>query len=345
MESERRIALVAPFPPLIGGMAQLANRLAAGLAGSGWVVFPVRKGVGWKGACALPMFYWRLVAAAVRCRAVLVVSASGRSLLARDLPALLVATAFGRPTVLNFVGGGVETWGNTAGYLRRLPFRLADRVVVPTRRQESATAGLRPGCTIDVIPNAVDVAPFTASSSAEPRRPILVAAKNLVPFAGVDLLIRSFVDVKRAVPDAELKICGEGPCRRELESLVEQAALSGVRFLGAVPHVSMPGILGDAAVFVHGTRYESFGIALVESMAAGAPVVAFSVGGIPEVVRDGTDGFLVAYGDLPAFSDAVIRLLKAPGLRAEMGKAAQQGARRYSWEVVQDQWRDLLGGL
>ena len=79
--------------------------------------------------------------------------------------------------------------------------------------------------------------------------------------------------------------------------------IKGVTFLGNVPHDDMPGLMRKSTVFVHGSRYESFGIVLVEAMASGLPVVAFNIGGIREVVVERKTGHLVNYGDVISFSN------------------------------------------
>jgi glycosyltransferase involved in cell wall biosynthesis len=103
----------------------------------------------------------------------------------------------------------------------------------------------------------------------------------------------------------------------------------------------MPEIMAQASLFVHGTRYESFGLVLVEAMAAGRPVVAFSVGGIPDVVLDGRTGFLVPYGDIEALAGRVISLLWDSDQRRSMAEQARAWSRRFAWDKISEHWSTL----
>lgn len=341
----RRIALVAPFPPLQGGMAQLASLIGAGLEADGFAVTRVDKQAGRRASLLLPGLYLRLLRAALQSDVVHVVSSSGNALWAKDLPAVALARLLGRRAVLNFVGGQAEEWASSATRGQRLPFRLADRVVVPTEQFRAVVGRLEPRARSEVIPNCVAVEQFLPVRPTPARGPVMLAAKALEAYAGFDRLIEALALVRKDVPDAELWICGDGPERGALEALVMATNAGGVSFLGAVRHEDMPGLMARAAVFVSATRYESFGIALVEAMAAGIPVVAFSVGGIPEVVRDGVDGFLAPYGRVVELASRMVDVLRRPGLRRTMGDEARSGASRFGWATVGSSWRSLYGSM
>jgi glycosyltransferase involved in cell wall biosynthesis len=124
---------------------------------------------------------------------------------------------------------------------------------------------------------------------------------------------------------ARLRLVGDGPARPAVEALAASLGLAGdVDFLGE--RDDLPALLAGADVFLLPSASESFGLAALESLASGVPVVASNVGGLPEVVTDGEVGFLHAAGDVAAMSASALRLLEDGLLRARFGAAARARA-------------------
>jgi glycosyltransferase involved in cell wall biosynthesis len=103
---------------------------------------------------------------------------------------------------------------------------------------------------------------------------------------------------------------------------------------GFVPHTDVPAVLSSLDVLVLPSLYEEMGSILVEAMAAGLPVVASRVGGIPDVVVDGETGLLVPPGDADALAAALDELVGDPQRRERFASAARRRARRYSWSEL-----------
>lgn len=339
-----KIAIIAPFPPLPGGMAQLAVQIANNLEKDGHRVFRINLGAGKAGFLWLPILYMRFILVSFQSDIVHVISASGFSLWAKDLVALICARMLGRKTVLNFVGGAALEKVPSWGWCKRLPFRLAHSVVVPTIlfRDSLIQAGIE--ARFKVIPHVVEIETFLAEKS-ETKNPVLFGAKTLVPYSGFDHLIEIFCLVKKHFQDAEFWIAGDGPAKSDLESLVIKKGISGVHFFGFVPDDKFPSLMGQASIFVHGTRYESFGIVLVEAMAAGLPVVAYSVGGIPEVIIDNVTGYLIPFGNVDIFSEKLVDLLENQSRRTQMSQKARQFSQRFSWWNIGNLWYELYRDL
>src|SRR5262249_15934590 len=140
--------------------------------------------------------------------------------------------------------------------------------------------------------------------------------------------------VREAVPDVRILIVGEGTQREKLERLAAELSIASAgSFLGARDDIKE--LLSAMDVFVLTSPTESFPNAVLEAMAAGCPVVATSVGGVPEIVGEGDAGFLVPPGDVTAVSDRVLRLLNDPALRRAMGeRGAQRAQDEFSVETV-----------
>ena len=185
-------------------------------------------------------------------------------------------------------------------------------------------------------------------------RPVVIYAGRLIPIKGVHLLLGCWRKVIRRFPDAVLVIAGSAfygskrktPYVRKLHRMGKRFGRS-VRFLSYVPHSALPEWYraADVAV-VPSVGKEAFGLVNVEAMASGLPVVASRIGGIPEIVVHGENGFLVPPAKLRERLPALlIRLLADETLRRAMGERAAETARRhFSWQRTADRQLALYRG-
>lgn len=210
---------------------------------------------------------------------------------------------------------------------------------------EAHLAAMPPPRHHAVIPNAVDLADFSAavdraavraSLGVPPDAPLLVMAGRISPWKGQHVFVEALARVAAACPAAQGVIVGlaeeaDGPgyaARVQAQAaalgLGDHLRLAGFRD-------DMPQVLGAADVVVHcSVKPEPFGRVIIEGMAAGRPVVASALGGAAEIIADGEDGLLTPAGDADVLAAALLRLLADPGERDRLGQAAQRTvARRY----------------
>ncbi|MDQ4133765.1 MAG: glycosyltransferase family 4 protein [Actinomycetota bacterium] len=174
--------------------------------------------------------------------------------------------------------------------------------------------------------------------------PTVVCVAKMRPEKGHDTLLDAFDLVRRDVPDARLVLVGDGDLRPALEAKVDTLGLRGsVVFAGPVPDIWEH--LAPASVFALASRSEAFGIALVEAMAAGLPVVAPAVGAIPEVVTSGVTGELYRPGDHRALADSITKILRSRELQREMGTKAVEAARDLHITRTVDRYFELYDAL
>jgi N-acetyl-alpha-D-glucosaminyl L-malate synthase BshA len=185
-------------------------------------------------------------------------------------------------------------------------------------------------CSIEVIPNFVDLDFFTPQKKDKPigdwcsGGPIAVHVSNFRPVKQVPWLVRAFAQTLKGRA-ATLLLVGDGPEQPECRRIaVELGIERQVRFLGT--RDALPQLLGPADVYCSSSAEESFGLSALEAMACGTPVVATSVGGVPEVVTDGVSGYLTKAGDLNAYAEALGKLLFHPEHCKAMGLAARKDA-------------------
>lgn len=206
---------------------------------------------------------------------------------------------------------------------------------------------------IDVVPGR-EIAggrPGRAAGTGAPGRPTtLLFAGRLSPEKGVETLVQVLSSVLREEPWLQARIAGDGPLAGEVRrALAPHVAAGRLHLLGHVPWSAMPAEYRRAGVFLFPSPVETQGLAVLEAMAMGLPVVAVRAGAVPELVRDGESGITVAPGDTEALVGAVLRLVRDPDLRHRLGKgaravAAEHDAARVVARVVALYTR-VAGGL
>lgn len=212
---------------------------------------------------------------------------------------------------------------------------LHDRVLAPSHDIHDILAGYGVRRPIEVLMTGVPIPPD--SSPAEQRharaRLGLSRSASVLLFAGriareknLDLLLSALEILGRRRPEVELVIAGDGPDRTRLEHVArDQGIAARVHFIGWVPHTEMDSCYRAADVFVSASVTETQGLALLEAMAAGAPVVAARGPGVVDLIETETDGLLVAPAAEP-FAAAVERILADPELGRQLGAAARRRA-------------------
>lgn len=279
-----------------------------------------------------------------------------------DLPSVLELARIQRalrPDVVHWHAARAHALGAMATLLAPGPVRvLSRRVVFPVRgsvgsrllyalpidrvaaiseavKDALIRSGLDGG-TIDVVPSGIELPPpLDPKSRAELRRSLNASDQDVVAITVAALADgkghRELLDAMP--PNLTLWVAGDGPLRGALEAAARP--LGGrVQFLGFRADISS--LLRAADCFVLATRSEGLGSSILEAMAAGLPVVATRVGGIPEIVAEGRTGILVAPDDPTGLANALARMAGDRGLREEMGRGAEERAASFSADRTAD---------
>jgi D-inositol-3-phosphate glycosyltransferase len=235
-----------------------------------------------------------------------------------------------------------------------LPLRLemeqrliqqVDRIIAPTvdERTELIRFCGATARQVEVIPCGVDLDLFVPHDrqqaceqlDLDASRPVLLFVGRLDPFKGPDVLLRAaaMMEEEAQVVIVGGKLSGDKDLK-ELQTLAKQLKISQrVRFLGARPRQEMPLIYSAAHITAVPSYHESFGLAAVESLACGTPVVATRAGGLMTVIHHGETGYLVPR--CPGFfAERFDTLLSNPVIYAQMSAAARASVRRFSWGSI-----------
>jgi glycosyltransferase involved in cell wall biosynthesis len=273
-----------------------------------------------------------------RCDVAHVFSASYFSFVLAPTPAILVAKLYGKKVVLNYRSGEAEDhlarWRRTA-----IPtIRLADAVVAPSGYLVDVFA--RFGLRARAIYNIVETDRFRFRRRSPPR-PVFLSNRNFEALYNVGCTLRAFALVQRRVPEARLVLAGEGSRRAQLERLAADLGLRNTEFVGRVAPERMPGLYDGADIFLNSPDIDNMPGSIIESFAAGLPVVTTDAGGIPYIVTNGETGLMVPRGDHEAMAACALRLLEEEGLASRIAENARAACRKYSWHSVRDEWVKL----
>ena len=204
----------------------------------------------------------------------------------------------------------------------RKTFNLIDHFITLTEftAAKLAESGIASRAKISVLGNFIS-APLPRPGSSGSREPEIVYIGRLSPEKGVATLIEAM----GFVPNARLKIIGEGPQQGELMNRVKQLKLDNVEFLGFISGEEKWRLLRRASFcVVPSESYENFSLAALESMAVGTPVVAANLGGLPYVVKDGKTGMLFEAGNTNDLGSKLLAMLNRPQESLKMGELGRE---------------------
>lgn len=239
-----------------------------------------------------------------------------------------------------YIPGLPEFVGNTAFQAFMPSFcRSCDLVIAPSKGMRNILEGFGVDVPIDVVPNGVDLRPFQSHLQPKDRgelgiKPddlLLVYSGRLGPEKNLPFLIRSFCGVARAYEKVHLMILGDGTEREKLEELATQLHIKQrVHFTGMVPYPEVPQYLVMADAMVTASVTEVHPLSVIESMAAGLPVLGIDSPGVGDTIQDGVTGYLAQEEDIASFTAKMVKLVTETQSRQKMGENARQAAEIYA---------------
>ena len=202
-----------------------------------------------------------------------------------------------------------------------------------------------------IIPNGIDVDHFSLNPSPFPEyqdgKTNILFVGRLEKRKGLRYLLEAYSRLKWDLPDIRLLVVGPGNPDKESHQILGARGLKDVVFAGRVSYEDLPRYYATADIFCSpATGAESFGIVLLEAMAAGKPVVVSNIEGYSAIVAEGQQGLLVPRKDTEALANALAVLVRNPELRRKLGAEGRRTVEKYRWcqvaSQVEDYYRDLL---
>jgi glycosyltransferase involved in cell wall biosynthesis len=225
----------------------------------------------------------------------------------------------------------------------------ADRVVVPSRYSASVAQSVYgvPDARLVVVPEPIDLGEwrrrFAEAGGRRTTRPTVLSVARMYPRKRLEDLLRAAVLLRARMPDAQIRIVGEGPESARLRLLHRELRLADtVIFLGEVPRAALAVEYTSAYCFCLPTVQEGFGLVFAEAMAAGLPVVACRAAAVPEIVEDGRTGLLVTQRSPSELASALETLLMNDHLREEFGRTARRRVEAFGLERVARRFLEIV---
>ena len=245
--------------------------------------------------------------------------------------AMLLSAELGLPYVVSVHGldafSTTQVSGRAGTWCRRISqrvYRSSRRVVcISEHVREQVLEGTGLTCRTSVVYNGVDPELFSPGAETAPGN-LVLSVGNLIPIKGHELLIRAAGSLAAEFPALALEIIGDGPERARLEILAQQLNITDrVQFLGRKSRHEVVAAMRRCAIFALPSRYEGLGCVYLESMSIGKPVIGCREQGIAEVIRHGSNGFLVGPDNEKELTLALAMLLKDEARRRNLGAAAR----------------------
>ncbi len=200
---------------------------------------------------------------------------------------------------------------------------------------------------IVIIPNGVNPKDFSPSKHPSRHKSLrLLTTSALIPRNGIDILIKATSLLPQKL-DWHLTIAGTGPQEIYLKSLSKEHKVSNrITFLGRVQNTQVPDLLHQADIFIRPSRHEGFGVSFIEAMAAGVPVIATPVGGIPDFVIHRHTGLLAKSENPQSVADQIILLASGSKLSSKLSQNALKLVQdKYTWDKVSHQVKSAFDNL
>lgn len=213
-----------------------------------------------------------------------------------------------------------------------------DAFVVLTQKDADLWSKVRK-CT--VIPNAL---PFFPNKTSNCKNKSIISVGRLHEEKGYDRLIEAWAQVAPKHPDWKLNIYGNGKLNYFLTNLIQEKGLTeSITIHNPVNNIVDKYI--ESSFYVKASRFEAFGMVLIEAMACGLPVISFNCPIGPASIISNNDGFLVKDGDINELAEKICYLIDHEDLRIQMGKAARNNVTCYKENIIMQKWVDLFKSL
>jgi N-acetyl-alpha-D-glucosaminyl L-malate synthase BshA len=267
---------------------------------------------------------------------------------------LLAKIFLKKPYVVYGRGGDVYSSWMFKNFISKIIIKNANAVFALTEDMKKEMTKIYKRDII-VIPNGIDILKFKNLSKRNIRRimnipideKIIIFVGRLKAVKGIEYLIKAMEIIQQKNGKAKLMIVGDGAEKEKLETLVDKLNLNkNVMFIGKISNEDIPKYLIMSDIFVLPSLREGFPNVILEAMASGLPIIASNVGGIPEIIKNGENGFLVEPKNPEMIAEKILMLFENNELRKIIIEKNKEDVKRYSWEDIteklEENYRELI---
>lgn len=258
-------------------------------------------------------------------------------------PAVLGVTVgrrLGKRTVLTYHGGGAESFFNRhKRFVRHFLCRTDANIVLSGYLGQVFDKFEIP---YTIIPNVIE---FDTSHYKERQtiKPNFISIRTLSPLYNIECILRAYKIVKNQIPEASLRIVGDGPSRESLEEMARTEEIKDVTFVGRVSNTEIYNQLDQADIMLSTPRIDNMPVSVLEGFNAGLLVISSSVGGVPYMIEDGINGLLFKDDDENELSQKMIYAIKEQTKSQNMILNAHNDVRKYQWTTIRESLLSLYG--
>jgi len=347
-----KVCVIAAYPKFPGGQIVQASEIIEGFKKEGVVINflpvnpPLKGMLGWcqrikylRTLVNLIVYFLRLLLKVPKFNILHIFSASYFSFLVAPAPAVFTGRLLGKKIILNYHSGEAEDHLRRSLWIIKKVLRRVDTLVVPSLYLKDVFE--RFGFHAEVVFNIVDLETFRFRKR-EKYEPKFLVNRSLEPMYNVGCVLRAFRIIQHHYPEAKLVVVGGGSEKNDLKKLSKDSILKNVHFAGEVEHHKMPEYFAKADFFLNASNIDNMPISILEAFSSGLPVISTNAGGIPYIVDDGRNGFLVNLNDHEAIAKKAIFLLNNPEVASRIAYGAREDCEKlYSWKVNKEKWLKL----
>ncbi|EOW9528951.1 glycosyltransferase family 4 protein [Bacillus cytotoxicus] len=253
----------------------------------------------------------------------------------------ILATKFVKKNVIKIGQEHLYFAGHAPGLQNKIKkhYNKLDALTCLTDSEIKDYQELLKGSKVDLykVENATDI----PNEISQLDKKVVIAAGRYAPEKGFDLLIAAFTKVMKKYPDWKLKIFGSGAEEEALrQKIFEEKAYNNIFLMQKTNNII--GEMKNSSIYALSSRYESFGMVIIEAMSVGVPCVGFACTGPREVIKHQEDGILVEEGNVDELANSIMTLIESEELRKQYGRMARKNVEKYTFKVVGGKWDRIL---
>lgn len=186
-----------------------------------------------------------------------------------------------------------------------------------------------------ILHEAVDIEKFKPEKKTELNKLLTVA--RIDPVKGIETIIKSIPYLIKEIPELKLKLVGSHPNKKYLNNLknlvLKLNCQEFVDFIGPIPHNDLPSVYNSSKIFILTSKTEASSISTLEAMSCGLPVIVTNVGGMPSLITDGENGFIIEPNEPKYLAEKIMEILRDPSLSTKLGTNARKKIEaEYNWD-------------